>query len=127
MALVAIIGRPNVGKSTFFNRMVGRRQAIVDEYSGVTRDRHYGTTDWGGREFSLIDTGGYVSGTEDRFEKEIFEYLSLTHPDMKISGSALGQLKMDRDYFNQLANTFRSPHLWEWTGSGWSIRYKVQN
>jgi GTP-binding protein len=71
MALVAIIGRPNVGKSTFFNRMVGRRQAIVDEYSGVTRDRHYGTTDWGGREFSLIDTGGYVSSSEDRFEKEI--------------------------------------------------------
>ncbi len=71
MALVAIIGRPNVGKSTFFNRMVGRRQAIVDEYSGVTRDRHYGTTDWGGREFSLIDTGGYVNETEDLFEKEI--------------------------------------------------------
>jgi GTP-binding protein len=71
MALVAIIGRPNVGKSTLFNRLVGRRQAIVDEFSGVTRDRHYGLSDWGGRTFSLIDTGGYVSETEDLFEKEI--------------------------------------------------------
>ncbi|MDP4687805.1 MAG: ribosome biogenesis GTPase Der [Salibacteraceae bacterium] len=84
MALVAIIGRPNVGKSTFFNRMVGRRQAIVDEYSGVTRDRHYGTTDWGGREFSLIDTGGYVSGTEDLFEKEIAKQVIIAMQEANI-------------------------------------------
>ena len=69
--IVAIVGRPNVGKSTFFNRMIQKREAIVDAVSGVTRDRHYGKTDWNGRDFSLIDTGGYVVGSDDVFEKEI--------------------------------------------------------
>ncbi|MBR6831554.1 MAG: ribosome biogenesis GTPase Der [Tidjanibacter sp.] len=71
MSLVAIVGRPNVGKSTFFNRLVGMRQAIVDETAGTTRDRHYGKTDWNGREFSVIDTGGYSIGSDDAFEGEI--------------------------------------------------------
>ena len=69
--IVAIVGRPNVGKSTFFNRLTQRRQAIVDAVSGVTRDRHYGTSDWNGRDFTVIDTGGYVTGSEDVFEGEI--------------------------------------------------------
>ena len=69
--LVAIVGRPNVGKSTLFNRMVQRREAIVDPTSGVTRDRQYGNADWNGREFTLIDTGGYVIGGDDVYEKEI--------------------------------------------------------
>jgi GTP-binding protein len=69
--IVAIVGRPNVGKSTLFNRLTERRQAIVDSVSGVTRDRHYGTSDWNGREFTVIDTGGYVSGSADIFEGEI--------------------------------------------------------
>jgi GTP-binding protein len=69
--LVAIVGRPNVGKSTLFNRMVQRREAIVDPTSGVTRDRQYGKADWNGREFTLIDTGGYVIGGDDVYEKEI--------------------------------------------------------
>ena len=69
--IVAIVGRPNVGKSTFFNRLIQRREAIVDAVSGVTRDRHYGKSDWNGREFSLIDTGGYVKGSDDVFEAEI--------------------------------------------------------
>ena len=71
MSIVAIVGRPNVGKSTLFNRLVGMRQAIVDEVAGVTRDRHYGRSDWNGREFSVIDTGGYAVNTDDVFEEEI--------------------------------------------------------
>lgn len=71
MSLVAIVGRPNVGKSTLFNRLVGMRQAIVDDISGVTRDRHYGRADWCGREFSVVDTGGYTSNSEDVFETAI--------------------------------------------------------
>ncbi len=71
MSLVAIVGRPNVGKSTLFNRLVGQRQAIVDSTAGTTRDRHYGKTDWSGREFSVIDTGGYSVNSDDIFEEEI--------------------------------------------------------
>ena len=71
MSLVAIVGRPNVGKSTLFNRLVGQRQAIVDSTAGTTRDRHYGKTDWNGREFSIIDTGGYSVNSDDVFEDEI--------------------------------------------------------
>ena len=71
MGIVAIVGRPNVGKSTLFNRLVGMRQAIVDSTAGTTRDRHYGRTDWTGREFSVIDTGGYTVNGEDVFEEEI--------------------------------------------------------
>ena len=76
-AIVAVVGRPNVGKSTFFNRLIKRREAIVDAVSGVTRDRHYGKSDWNGREFSLIDTGGYVLGSDDVFEKEIDKQVEL--------------------------------------------------
>lgn len=71
MSLVAIVGRPNVGKSTLFNRLVGMRQAIVDNTSGVTRDRHYGKSEWCGREFSVVDTGGYICNSDDIFEGEI--------------------------------------------------------
>jgi GTP-binding protein len=69
--IVAIVGRPNVGKSTLFNRLTETRQAIVDEVAGVTRDRHYGKSEWNGVEFSLIDTGGYIKGSDDAFESEI--------------------------------------------------------
>ncbi len=69
--IVAIIGRPNVGKSTFFNRLVGYRDAIVEQTSGVTRDRHYGKSEWNGVEFTVIDTGGFVEGSDDAFEAEI--------------------------------------------------------
>jgi GTP-binding protein len=75
--IVAIVGRPNVGKSTFFNRLIQRREAIVDAVSGVTRDRHYGKSDWNGVEFSLIDTGGYVVGSDDVFETEIDKQVEL--------------------------------------------------
>lgn len=68
---LAIVGRPNVGKSTLFNRLIGQREAIVDNQSGVTRDRHYGLGEWNGEEFTVIDTGGYVEKSDDIFEKEI--------------------------------------------------------
>ncbi|CAI8350986.1 MAG: GTPase Der [Owenweeksia sp. TMED14] len=70
-SLIAIVGRPNVGKSTFFNRLVQRRDAIVDSMAGVTRDRHYGHTEWVGKRFNIVDTGGYVEGSDDIFEGQI--------------------------------------------------------
>ena len=75
--IVAIVGRPNVGKSTIFNRLTQTRHAITDEVSGVTRDRHYGKSSWKGREFSVIDTGGYVDGSNDIF-------VLIPNPSMKI-------------------------------------------
>ena len=76
-SIVAIVGRPNVGKSTLFNRLVQRREAIVDSVSGVTRDRHYGKSDWNGKEFSVIDTGGYIVDSDDIFEGEIRKQVQL--------------------------------------------------
>lgn len=75
--IVAIVGRPNVGKSTFFNRLIQRRDAIVDSVSGVTRDRNYGKSEWNGKAFSVIDTGGYIKGSEDIFEAEIRRQVEL--------------------------------------------------
>lgn len=74
---IAIVGRPNVGKSTLFNRLVGQRKAIMDNESGVTRDRHYGYGDWIGKNFTVIDTGGYVHNSEDIFEGEINKQVKL--------------------------------------------------
>jgi GTP-binding protein len=75
--IVAIVGRPNVGKSTLFNRLIQRRDAIVDSVSGVTRDRNYGKSEWNGKEFSVIDTGGYIKGSDDVFEAEIRKQVEL--------------------------------------------------
>ncbi|NTW25363.1 MAG: ribosome biogenesis GTPase Der [Lentimicrobium sp.] len=75
--IIAIVGRPNVGKSTLFNRLTGERDAIVDPTSGVTRDRHYGVSDWNGIEFSVIDTGGVVTGSDDVFEEAIIRQVDL--------------------------------------------------
>lgn len=75
--IVAIVGRPNVGKSTLFNRLLERREAIVDATAGVTRDRHYGKSDWNGVEFTVIDTGGYEVNTEDIFQEEISKQVQL--------------------------------------------------
>ncbi|MES2748249.1 MAG: ribosome biogenesis GTPase Der [Bacteroidota bacterium] len=75
--IVAIVGRPNVGKSTLFNRLIKRREAIVDSVSGVTRDRNYGKSEWNGKEFSVIDTGGYIKGSDDVFEGEIRKQVEL--------------------------------------------------
>lgn len=75
--IVAIVGRPNVGKSTFFNRMIEKREAIMDNMPGVTRDRHYGYAEWCGKYFTVIDTGGYVTGSEDKFESQIRKQVKL--------------------------------------------------
>lgn len=75
--IVAIVGRPNVGKSTLFNRLIKRREAIVDAVSGVTRDRNYGKSEWNGKEFSVIDTGGYIKESDDVFEGEIRKQVEL--------------------------------------------------
>ena len=75
--IIAIVGRPNVGKSTFFNRMIKRREAIVDPTSGVTRDRHYSKCDWNGKTFTLIDTGGYIENSDDVFQKEIDKQVNI--------------------------------------------------
>ncbi|MFI3287850.1 MAG: ribosome biogenesis GTPase Der [Rikenellaceae bacterium] len=76
-SIVAIVGRPNVGKSTLFNRLIGARQAITDATEGTTRDRHYGTTDWNGRTFTVVDTGGFTVNSEDIFEREIVRQVSI--------------------------------------------------
>jgi len=75
--IIAVVGRPNVGKSTFFNRMINRREAIVDSTSGVTRDRHYSKCDWNGKSFTLIDTGGYIENSDDIFQKEIDKQVNI--------------------------------------------------
>ena len=75
--IVAIVGRPNVGKSTLFNRLTGERKAIVDDFSGVTRDRHYGDSEWNGQSFTVIDTGGYVKDSKDIFESAIREQVQI--------------------------------------------------
>jgi len=75
--ILAIVGRPNVGKSTFFTRMIADRVAIVDPTSGVTRDRHYGQSDWNGVYFSIVDTGGFILDSDDVFEKEIQNQVQL--------------------------------------------------
>ena len=75
--LVAIVGRPNVGKSTLFNRLTQTRDAIVNEEAGTTRDRQYGKVDWNGKEFSVVDTGGWVVNSDDIFEEEIRKQVNI--------------------------------------------------
>ncbi len=107
--MLAIVGRPNVGKSTLFNRLTGMRQAIVHESSGVTRDRHYGKSEWNGITFSVIDTGGYVVGSEDIFEEEIRKQaiLAIEEADviMFMVDSHPGLTGMDEEVANILRKT----------------------
>ncbi len=104
--IVAIVGRPNVGKSTFFNRLTESRKAIVDESAGVTRDRHYGKAEWTGRTFSVIDTGGYVVGSDDIFEKEIRKQVDLAVDEANIIlflvDVADGLTDLDKEVANRL-------------------------
>ena len=107
MSLVAIVGRPNVGKSTLFNRLVGMRQAIVDETAGVTRDRHYGRCEWCGNEFSVVDTGGYTSDSEDIFEDEIRKQVLLAIEESDLVLFMVEALTGITDYDQEIADILR--------------------
>ncbi len=107
--IVAIVGRPNVGKSTFFNRLIEERKAIEDNVSGVTRDRHYGHAQWGGKYFSVIDTGGYVTGSEDVFEAEIRKQVKLAIDEASVIlfvvDCQVGLTGLDEEFANVLRGT----------------------
>lgn len=105
--LVAIVGRPNVGKSTLFNRLVGSRQAIVDEVAGVTRDRQYGKVHWNGKEFSVIDTGGYSSNSDDIFEDEIRKQVMLAIDEAAVILFVVDIMTGVTDYDDMVADMLR--------------------
>ncbi len=105
--IVAILGRPNVGKSTLFNRLVGRREAIVDDFSGVTRDRHYGTSEWCDEAFTVIDTGGYVTQSEDQFEAAIRKQVHLAIEEADILLFVVDVTTGITDLDQSLANMLR--------------------
>jgi GTP-binding protein len=141
--IVAIVGRPNVGKSTLFNRLTQSRHAIVDEISGVTRDRIYGKVDWNGKVFSLIDTGGYISGSEDIFENEIRKQITIAIEEADIIvfmvDVTTGVTGLDEEVTkilrrssketilvaNKVDNTERVPHASEFFALGMGEPYTV--
>jgi len=143
--IVAIVGRPNVGKSTFFNRLVKSRQAIVEETAGVTRDRHYGKSDWNGIEFSVIDTGGYVEGSDDVFEEEIRRQVELAIGESDVILFLVdvkdGLTDMDTDVAhllrksrkkvllvaNKVDNTYRTFDIHEFYGLGLGEVYGISS
>lgn len=112
---VAIVGRPNVGKSTFFNRLLGERKAIVDDESGVTRDRQYGVSDWNGKSFNVIDTGGFVPQSEDVFEREIRKQVLVAveeaHAIVFVVDAATGITDLDVSMANVLRRTSKPVFL----------------
>jgi GTP-binding protein len=112
---VAIVGRPNVGKSTFFNRLLGERKAIVDDESGVTRDRQYGVSDWNGKNFNIIDTGGFVPQSEDVFEREIRKQVLIAvqeaHAIVFIVDAATGITDLDISMADVLRRTSKPVFL----------------
>ncbi len=113
--ILAIVGRPNVGKSTFFNRLVGAREAIVDPTSGVTRDRHYGHSDWNGVEFSIIDTGGVVIGGDDVFEQAIIKQVELAMEEADVIlfmvDAREGLMDLDKDVANMVRRSKKKVFL----------------
>ena len=113
--LIVIVGRPNVGKSTLFNRLVGKRDAIVDDISGVTRDRIYGEADWSGKKFRIIDTGGYVPESEDVFETAIREQVEIAISEadsiLFVVDVRDGILPIDKQIMNLLRNSGRNYFL----------------
>jgi len=113
--LIVIVGRPNVGKSTLFNRLVGKRNAIVDDISGVTRDRIYGEADWSGKKFRIIDTGGYVPESEDVFETAIREQVEIAISEadsiLFVVDVRDGILPIDKEIMNLIRNSGRNYFL----------------
>ncbi|MGE5423880.1 MAG: ribosome biogenesis GTPase Der [Syntrophothermus sp.] len=113
--IIAIVGRPNVGKSTFFNRLTGKKIAIVDSTSGVTRDRHYGKSDWNGITFSVIDTGGYVDNSDDVFEEEIKKQVRLAIEEcdaiLFMVDAKEGMTPMDEDMADLLRRSIKPVFL----------------
>lgn len=103
---IAIVGRPNVGKSTLFNRLIGEKKAIIDDISGVTRDRIYGECEWGGKTFNVIDTGGFVHGSDDVFEKHIREQVLIAMEEASlllfVVDATTGITNLDDDFANLL-------------------------
>jgi GTPase len=112
--VVAIVGRPNVGKSTFFNRLAGERIAIMDNVSGVTRDRHYGQAEWLDHFFTIIDTGGYVDGSDDKFENEIRKQVHLAIEEASVVlfvvDAKAGLTGLDKDFAN-VVRRYKKPIL----------------
>ncbi len=143
MGLVAIVGRPNVGKSQLFNRLIGERKAIVDDMEGVTRDRVYGKSDWNGKEFTVVDTGGYVHGSDDVFEKEIREQVQMAIDDadviLFVTDVTTGVTPLDREVadmlrktekpvllvVNKVDNTQRQDDIWDFYELGWDEVFPV--
>jgi GTP-binding protein len=113
--IVAIVGRPNVGKSTLFNRLTEQRQAIMDNQSGVTRDRHYGTAEWNGVYFTVIDTGGYVVGSEDVFEESIREQVEIAIQESTVLlfmvDTQTGITGLDEDFANVLRRSNKPVYI----------------
>lgn len=113
--IVAIVGRPNVGKSTLFNRLIGTRKAIVNEESGVTRDRNYGKSSWNGKEFSVIDTGGYVCKSDDIFEEEINKQVLLAIDEADVIlfmvDAEIGVTDLDQNFARLMRNIDKPVYL----------------
>lgn len=141
--IVAIVGRPNVGKSTLFNRLTESREAIVDPTSGTTRDRHYGKAEWGGKEFTVIDTGGYISGSDDVFESEINKQVKMavdecdvvifvtdvttgtTHPDLAVADMLRKSKKPVLIAVNKVDNAMRENDIHEFYGLGFGEIFSI--
>ncbi len=128
--MLAIVGRPNVGKSTLFNRLTESRRAIVEETSGVTRDRHYGYSEWNGIEFSVIDTGGYVSESRDFFEKEIKKQAEIAIDEADTIAFVVDAMEglsyMDKEIANMLRQTKKKVFLIANKSDNTSLVYATQ-
>jgi len=113
--IIAIVGRPNVGKSTLYNRLIGERQSIVDDVSGVTRDRQYGSSNWNGKEFTVVDTGGFVKKTDDVFEKEIRSQVEIAIQEATVIlfmvDVTTGITDLDEEVANMLRKTKKTVYL----------------